>query len=210
MGTLKKNSTKLLITMCIGLALAMYGIYVTNRGHANPNYMPTISVPLARAGHWLYDIFGHKLFHPASLIKPCSKSTFKQTVPHFLMRALIKPIVHYSGLVNGLINIVQIILLKLYCSNMMATNAIIALSATGWLISMVCLFGAFATCKLMCISCLGIQHKVIIYLAWRRLSIIKNIFCPPINGTTGSSSSASNNSSSGGCGKRAIKLPNRA
>lgn len=164
---------------------------MTNRGHSNPHFMPTISV----AGHWLYNMFGQKILHPTSILKPCAKSTFKQTVPHFLMRALIKPVVHYSGLVNGLINIMQIILLKLYCSNLMATNAIIALSATGWLISMVCLFGAFATCKLMCISCLGIQHKIIIYLAWRRRAIIQNMFCPPINGSGGTSVGRDNASS---------------
>lgn len=195
MATLKKNSTRLLITMCIGLALAMYGIYVTNRGHSNPHYMPTISV----AGHWLYNMFGQKILYPSNILKPCTKNTFTQTVPHFLMRALIKPIVHYSGLVNGLINIVQIVLLKVYCSNMMATNAIIALSATGWLISMVCLFGAFATCKLMCISCLGIQHKVIIYLAWRRRAIIQNMFCPPLK------SGSTNNTGAGVAGSNSIR-----
>lgn len=181
MAGLKRNSTKLLITMCIGIALALYGCYVQARSQSNPTYMPSISM----ATRWLYTSLGNTLAHPTHMMKGCNHKATKQTVPHFLMRHLVKPIVQYSGLINGMINLTQIILLKVYCRSVKATNVMIAMSAVGFIISMICMGGAYATCRLMCISCLGIHHLVIIYYANCRRRIIQNILCPPNNTNEG-------------------------
>lgn len=176
MSGLKRNSTKLLITMCVGIALAMYGVYVQARSESNPSYMPSISI----ASHWLYKTIGKQtLKHPGQMLSGCfNKQVARATTSHFLMRNFILPIVHTSGIMNGLINLIQIILLKVYWREIFAANVTIALSATGFAISMLCLYGAYASCKLMCISCLGIHHLIIIYLACCRGKILQNIYCP--------------------------------
>lgn len=171
---LKKNSTKLLIAMCVGIALALYGAYVQSRTHADPNYLSTLSM----ATHWAKDLVGAKM--ASRLIKACVQTpAMKRTVPHFMMRMLVHPIVHYSAIMSGFINVAQIILLKVYCKSVPVTNVIIALSAIGLVLSAVCMVGAFAACKTMCITCLGIHHCFIIYYAVRRRIFIKNMLCPP-------------------------------
>lgn len=183
MSGLKRNSTRLLITMCIGIALAMYGVYVQARSESNPSYMPAVSI----ASHWLYKAIGKEtLKHPGQMLSGCfNKQVLKATGPRFLMRNFILPIVHTSGIINGSINLIQIILLKVYWREMFATYVTIGLSATGFVISMLCLYGAYASCKLMCISCLGIHHVIIIYLALWRGKILQNIHCPDNNSSLG-------------------------
>lgn len=180
-AALKRNGTKLLIVMCIGLALALYGLYVTARTSSNPHYMPTITV----ATHWFYTSVANKLHIPGtSYWTGCGgnqKGRLLRRFPQMLWRFMVKPMTKHSGFFNGLIHIGQIALLRMHPMNLKATDAIIALSAIGFVISMVCLFGAAISCKLMCISCLGIHHMVIIYLAARRRKIVQNILCPPAN-----------------------------
>lgn len=183
LGGLKRNSTKLLITMCIGIALALYGVYVQARSQSNPNYMPTISI----ASHWIYKAIGKQsIKHPVQMLTGCfSKQLAKGSTYHVFMQYFVLPIVHVSGIINGMVNLVQIVLLKVYCRNIWATNVTIGLSAFGFIISMICLCGSYASCKLMCISCLGIHHMVIIYLALRRRNILENLNCPPNNTSDG-------------------------
>ena len=181
--------------MCIGIALALHGMYVQSRRHTNPAYVPSTTI----ATRWLYDKIGSKVMHPSSMLSGnCNaKGKFKQTVPHFLMRAILQPVVHYSGYLNAFINLAQIVLLKVYYKNLNATNTIIALSVAGWIISFFCLSGALATCKLMCLSCLGIHHLLIIYLACRRRKIVKNIWCPSETSNSSTSSSCNSGGTSG-------------
>lgn len=180
-AALKKNGTKLLVVISIGIALALYGVYVQARSRSNPHYMPTITI----ATHWFYTSVASRFPIPgASYMNGCGNKYgggMRQRLPHALWRFFVSPIVKNSGFINGMINVVQIALLKMYCCSLKATDAIIALSAIGWLVSMICLFGAFASCKLMCISCLGVHHLAIIYLAVRRRKIVQNILCPQPN-----------------------------
>lgn len=180
---LKRNSTKLLITMCIGIALAFYGVYVQARSQSNPSYMPTISI----ASHWIYKAIGKQAIkHPTHMLTGCfNKQLAKGGSFNALMHYLVMPIVHFSGIINGITNIIQIVLLKVYCRDICATNVTIGLSVFGFIISMICLSGSYASCKLMCISCLGIHHMVIIYLALRRRNILMNIECPQSNTSEG-------------------------
>lgn len=182
---LKRNSTKLLVVMCIGIGLALYGIYIGVRSQTNPNYQPTITV----AANWLYQSVGQKTANSGYFMNGCrNKQSFKPTFGHLLMSNFVYPISRYSGILNGSINVAQIILLKVFCKSFSGTDAIIGLSAIGLIISMICLVGSFAFCKLICISCLGIHHIVIIYLAIRRRRMLKNILCPPQNINEGASS----------------------
>lgn len=205
MQKLKRNSTTLLIAMCIGIALALYGCYVQARSQSNPHYTSTI----ATATHWLYNNLGKKIMHPSALLRNCngfsrggesmSKARgFGHMCSYVLMRFLIKPMVQYSGIMNGMINIVQIILLKVYCKSVPVTDVIIALSGVGFAISMLCLIGSIINCKLMCFSCLGIHHLFIIFYGLRRRQIIKNLLCPTEN--TGSGNSNNSSSCSTGSG----------
>lgn len=171
---LKKNSTKLLVTMCIGIGLAMYGIYVQSRTQSNPSYAPTISV----ATNWLHGYIGNGLINTGMLGCNGKSGAMKASAPNFMVRSFVNPIVRYSGWINGFIHIIQIILLKIFCRSIKGTDGIIALSAIGLLTSVICLGGAFASCKMMCISCLGVQHIFIIYFAIRRRAVIQNIHCP--------------------------------
>lgn len=178
-AALKKNGLKLLVVICIGIALALYGVYVQARRSSNPHYVPTITV----ATHWFYTSVASRFPVPgATYMNGCgNKYGMRHRLPHALWRYFVGPIVKNSGFINGMINVVQIALLKMYCSSIRATDAIISLSAIGWIISMICLFGSFASCKLMCISCLGVHHLVVIYLAVRRRKIIQNMLCPQAN-----------------------------
>lgn len=178
---LKKNSTQLLITICIGLALSLYGIYVQARS-SSPGYRSSI----ATASNWLMDTISHKLAYSASMLAGChSKAHLKRAVPTFFSRYLIRPVIYKSGFMNAIISLVQMVLLKLYCRNIKATSSIIALSCVGICISAVCFFGALATCKTVCISCLSIHHGFVIYFALRRRAIISNMLCPPGNTNEG-------------------------
>lgn len=179
MASLKKNSTKLLVLMCIGIALALYGIYVQARSQSNPNYMPTLTL----ATHWLYHNVGQRIAHPSTLLTGTNCGALRQqaakgSVGRLLMSRFVAPVTRYSGIMNGFINVLQILLLMVYGRSVMGADAIMGLSAFGLVVSAICLVGSFAVCKLMCISCLGIHHIVIIYLALRRRRLLSNIFCP--------------------------------
>lgn len=184
---LKRNSTKLIIVMCFGIALALYGIYIQSKSRVNPSYFTTMSM----ASHWLYNRIGQRLLHPLSY-RP--SAYFGQCGDPqrsmFVMRYVFKPVAACTSLLNALINLTQIILLKVYCSNVRATKAIIGLSAFGLVLGFFCIVGSFATCKLMCITCLGVHHMIIMYLANKRRHIINNMLCPVENVSTGCSSSA--------------------
>lgn len=197
-ANLRKNSTRLLIAMCIGIALAMYGAYVQIRSHSNPAYAPSI----VTAGKMVHKMLTSTWVGSRTLMSGCnsgsggSRGTFRHVAPKYLMQNVLKPIVHYSGIVNGCFNIIQIILLKVCCRSIRATNGIIALSVVGSIMSMVCMVGAYTTCKVMCISCLGIHHIAIVYLAVRRRKMLMNMLCPaesssPNNNTLTSSTSIS-------------------
>lgn len=203
---LKRNETRLMIVMCVGIALALYGVYIQARSQSNPSYMPTISV----ATSWLYESLGHRLNHPTSMFASCQGKQAKTTVPasfgHFLLHKLIEPVTHYSGIINGTINVIQIAILKVYSKSLTGTDAIIGLSSFGMVVSMICLLGSFASCKLMCISCLGIHHIVIIYLAIRRRRMLKNILCPTANINEGACTFGS--SGAGSKDASTLKTPN--
>lgn len=180
MAALQRNSTRLMIMMCVGVALALCGVYIQTRMQSNPNYTPTIAV----ATKWFYAILGRRLVNSSRLLRGCTNElsdSFKPTVGKLLMHRFIYPITRYSGLMNGTINLVQIILLKVYCKSFTGTHSIIALSALGAGISLLCLIGSFVACKMMCLSCLGIHHGAIIYLAMNRCRILKNVLCPTEN-----------------------------
>lgn len=213
-AALKRNGTKLLIVMCVGLALALYGIYVQARSRSNPQYMPTITV----ATHWFYNSVANRFNIPsASYMTGCggnNKGRILRRFPHVVWRFMVKPMTKHSGFFNGIIGIIQIALLRMCPMSLKATDAIIALSGIGFVISMICLFGAVISCKLMCISCLGIHHMVIIYMAARRRKIVQNILCPPANvnqnctfGITGTSST---NPGTGGIQKGAVGRSSKA
>lgn len=170
---LKKNSTKLLIAMCVGIGLALYGGYVQSRTHSDPSYMSTLSM----VSHWMSSLVGSKM--AGRLMQACAKAPMKQAVPNLMMRSVVHPVVHYSAIMSGFINLTQIILLKVYCKSVVITNVIIGLSAAGLVLSAICMVGSFATCKTMCLTCLGIHHCFIIYYAMLRRRTIKNMQCPP-------------------------------
>lgn len=186
---LRKNSTKLLVAMCVGIALSVYGIYVHSRSHSNPGYESNIAV----ASHWLFNV-ANKIIHPTTMLNGC-KTSQKATaamgvgkqagmlkmrlILNFIMQMLIEPMTHYAGPINVGINLIQIILLKIFCKSKPATTAIIVLSGIGFCVSMFCFIGSMASCKLMCISCLGIHHMFIIYYGLARNRIIKGMLCPP-------------------------------
>lgn len=193
----KKNTTKLMVVMCIGIALALYGVYVQARSSSNPNYMPTITL----ATNWLYNNIGQRIVHPSYLLNGCNgKQLVKQSFGSLMMHRFVYPVTRYSGLFNGFINLVQIVLLKVCYKSLAGVDAIVGLSAAGLAISFVCLIGSFAYCKLMCISCLGIHHVVIIYLAIRRRRILNNILCPTANVNEGSTCTFGSSTGGGGGG----------
>lgn len=164
---------KLLIIMCIGIALALYGMYVRSRANTNPNYMS----PINTATHWMLDHVGSKILHPFR-----GGSCASRGIRHSFISEFLQMVVNSSGLVNGLINVTQIIVLKVNSSSVKSADAIIAMSSIGWVVSMICLVGAFSSCKLMCISCLGIQHVAIIYFAIKRRKMILSSQCPTASG----------------------------
>lgn len=203
MSSLKKNSTRLLVVMCIGIALGAYGIYVQARSHSNVSYVPSITM----ATRWMAERVGYKMMHPSQMMKACGMAKGAANMAkhsgglcHFMMRFLVNPIVSNSGMMNLMINVAQIILLKVYCRSIMATDVMIAMSVLGLIISMICMFGSFATCKLMCISCLGLQHMAIIYFSFCRRKILQNMLCGISNNQSSFGSracpSGSNNSTS--------------
>lgn len=178
---LRRNSNRLMIVMCIGIAFALYGVYVGMRHHSNPSYVPSVSA----ASSWLYNNVGQLIMKPKFLKTgvSCTRggSYTKNTFGHLLMRRFVYPTMRYSGLLNGLINLAQIAILRMYSKSVCATDTIIGLSAFGLVVSFICLVGSFASCRLMCISCLGIHHKVIIYLAAQRRRMVQSILCPSSN-----------------------------
>lgn len=177
-ANLKQNSTKLLVAMCVGIALALYGCYVRSQSKVDPHYMPSVSVAI----HWLNEKITNNVGNPMNMLKRnCHSKAPKYNASHILSRYVLAPFVSNSGILNGLINVGQIILLKVWCSSIPATNAIMGLSVLGLVVSGVCVVSAFASCKLMCLSCLGIHHIAIIYLAIIRNRILCNIHCPPAN-----------------------------
>lgn len=181
LASLKKNSTHLLIAICIGLALSLYGIYVQARS-VNPAYKSSLNM----ASSWMIQAISDKFMNPAKLFYNCyAKATAKRSVPSFFSRYMIRPIIYKSGLMNAAISITQIVLLKLYCRSVRAATTIVILSALGVLISGICFFGTLASCKAICISCLSFHHGVVIYLAMRRRNMIGNMLCPPANTNEG-------------------------
>jgi hypothetical protein len=193
MPNIKRNSTRLMIVMSIGIALALFGVYVQARNRSNPQYMPSVSL----VSGWLYHNVGH-LMSPSFFMDGASCNRAARQLPPSLrpssrsfMQRFIYPVMRCSAILNGLINVAQILLLKIYCKSVCGTNIIIGLSAIGVVISAICLIGSFATCRLMCLSCLGIHHVVIMYLAAKRRRMLQSFICP-----TGPNS---NPSSGGGC-----------
>lgn len=201
-ANLKRNSTKLLVAMCIGIALALYGGYVATRMRTNDRYVPTISA----ATHWLGNRIGHSFKYPMEILKATGCNTKSHhmysrpplTAGQWFVKNMVRPFVSISGLINGLLNIGQMILLKVYCMSVPACNGIIAMSAIGLAISLLAMIGSIITCKLMCLSCLGIHHGFIIYFAMKRRIIIQNMLCPP--GAAGSGGASSGACPSGGSG----------
>lgn len=193
-GELKKNSNRLLVAMCIGIALALYGCYVSTRSQSNPHYMPQTSM----AVHWLNGKFGKILDNPIKMLKNCNNKHSKQTHTHSKLHShnLINYVLHgfanHSGIINGIINLVQIMILKMYCSSIQATDVILGLSTFGLLVSLLCIIGSFASCKLMCLSCLGIHHAFIIYFVVCRRKILTNALCPIQTQTTCAFGSSTN------------------
>lgn len=178
-AALKRNGTRMMLIMCIGIALALYGGYVANRMRANSRYMPAMSA----ASHWLNSRLAQTIGYPMSMFGSSGNcdprfGSFKEVGRVWVMNKLIKPIVASSGFINGIVNVTQIILLKVYCSSVKATDAIIGLSIVGLVVSIICLVGSFFTCKMMCLSCVGIHHGLIIYLGMKRRQIQYNIMCP--------------------------------
>lgn len=193
-ASLKQNSTKLLVAMCVGIVLALYGCYVRSQSKVDPHYMPSVSV----AVHWLNDRITNNVGNPMNMLKrncPPTKSPKFSAASHVLGRYVWGPFVSNSSILNGMINIGQIILLKVWCSSIRATNAIMGLSVLGLVVSAVCVVSAFASCKLMCLSCLGIHHIAIIYLAIIRNRILANIFCPPLQANPAACTFGSSNAS---------------
>lgn len=178
MPNLRRNSTRLMVVMCIGIALSLYGVYIQTRSSSNLNYSPSVSV----ASSWLYHNVGQHLMSPSFLTNGGScvrdRAPNRPTFAQLFMYRFVHPTMRYSAIVNGLINVSQILLLKVYCKSLSGTDTIIGLSAFGIGISLICLIGSFAFCRLMCISCLCIHHIVIIYLAVMRRRMVQGLTCP--------------------------------
>lgn len=190
-NNLRKNSNKLLVAMCIGIALALYGCYVQARARIHSNQVHSMN----GASHWMNE----RLLKPMNQWRgACSGSqnngAHHNAASRVVMEYMVRPFIAQSGLINGLINVIQIVLLKLYCSSLPATNAIVALSVVGLCLSLVCLIGALATCKMMCVSCLGLHHAAIIWFALQRRAIFRSMLCPPGPGSGLSSGPGSSES----------------
>lgn len=203
LANLKRNSTRLLIAMCIGIGLALYGAYVASRMRSSVRYTPTIQA----ATSWFNERLAHTLGHPMSKLTggaSCSAGQTNQalyrtplTRSKWILDKIVRPFVTSSGLINLLINISQIVLLKIYSMSGPACDAIVGLSIGGLVVSGMCMFGALMTCKTMCLSCLGIHHAVIIYFALKRRTIIHSMLCPSGPGSTGNSNNNTSSSSTG-------------
>lgn len=193
-ANLKRNSTRLMVAMCIGIMLAIYGAYVSSRMRNNERYMPTLS----SAGNWLNKRFMDSFGNPMSIFSlNCMniKQARAKSAAAWVMSNMIKPFVNQSGLLNGLINVTQIILIKVYCMSIPVTDAVIGLSIAGLFVSILCLVGSFLSCKMMCLTCLGIHHALIIYFGLQRRCILTNMLCP----TSVSSNSTSGSKPAPGC-----------
>lgn len=184
MSGLKRNSTKLMVVMCIGIAFALYGVFVQTRAHhASHHYMPKVATV---ASSWLYHNVGQHLMSPSFLKTggTCNaerRAAMRHSFARLIMTRFVYPTMRYSGIINGLINLIQIILLKVYCKSVCSCDAITGLSVVGLIVSMICLWGSVVGCRLMCISCLGIHHMIIMYFAIKRRRMVQNMLCPPAN-----------------------------
>lgn len=178
-ASLKQNSTNLLIAMCCGIGLALYGCHVASQMSSNPTYIPSTSIAI----HWLNDKLATSLGNPMNLIKGnCNVKQHSRYVADGFIYIL-KLFATYSGLMNGIINLAQILLLKMKGYDMIATNIIVSLSVLGILVSLMCIMGSYATCKIVCLSCIGLHHGFIIYYGLRRRKMLSNLVCPSTEGT---------------------------
>lgn len=195
-ANLKRNSTRLVVAMCIGIVVSLYAIYLQARVSAG------YDLYITKACHWLMQHMGVKSASLSSSAanggncwtKTACAKTGSRLNPfaamyhhptsglHRIMRRLAMPMVSCTTLLNGLINAIQIIVLKVCCKSIAGTNAIIGMSAFGMVLSSICMISSmFSCCKLLCLSCFSLQHVAIIYFACRRRCIIRNMMCPSEN-----------------------------
>jgi len=200
---LNKNRCKMLWFMCIGIAIALYGIYVQARSASNPSYSPSLEV----ASSWMYHNVVHKVAQPTSwfrdILAGCghhASQTIKKDsggLGSMIMNRLMLPAVRYSGMANGMIHVLQICFLLSSPKSTRAAEVILAFSSLGLLVSALCLGGAMAHCRLIGFTCLGVHHMVIMWLAWGRRLLLKGANCPSV---AAASSTAFAGGASGGAG----------
>lgn len=164
MPCLRKNKTYLIVFMTIGVVLAGYAYY--NHSNAtDSSYLPALNNILNS---------NQVTSKYASKIGNMARGAVCETKETVFGR----PMFRATAIITGALCVVQLIILGVYSRSLLATRAIIGLSVTGLVLSLVCMTIGVISCRTFCMCYVGLPHLAIVYLGLKRLNLLKNSACP--------------------------------